>query len=96
MLSAVTAERPTQSERDRAAVEEAADRLTHEQIAEAWTQSKLGHTGPMQRIQETFPLPPRAVYDDGPGIVLTFAAHGRTCIDLVSHPDSSIVSARHC
>lgn len=94
VLSAVTPSGPPGPNGNRAAVKEVADRLTHEEIADAWTQSKLGRTGPMRRIQETFPLPPRAVYDDGAGIVLD--GHGQNCVDFVSYPASSIVSARRC
>jgi hypothetical protein len=50
-LSANTAmtDRPTRSEEDRAAVEAAADRLTHRQIADAWTQTKLANGRPCMR-----------------------------------------------
>ena len=57
---------------------------------------KLGRAGPMQAIQATFPFPARTVYEDGPAVILVFAAHDRTCIDFRTRPDSSIVSARHC
>jgi hypothetical protein len=95
-LSFVTKPRATVSEKDRAAVEEAADRLTHKQIADAWTQTKLGNTRPMQDIKRTFPFPPRTVYEDGAAIILVFAGHNQTCIDFRTQPDEGIVSARHC
>jgi hypothetical protein len=95
-LSAVTAERPTQLEKDRAAVEQAADRLTHPQIADAWTQTKLGHPEPLADIKRTFPLPTRTIYEDGPGIVLVFTGHNQTCVDFVSRPQASIVRSRRC
>ena len=79
-----------------AAIEAAADRLTHTQIADAWTQTKLGNHQPLQDIQRAFPFPARTIHEDGPGIILVFAAHGQTCIDFVSHPQESIVSARRC
>src|SRR2546423_13587605 len=84
-LVAIIALRPTigprqsRSEKDRAAVEVAADRLTHQEVADAWAQSKLGNTRPMERIQKTFPLPARAVHEEGTGIVLTFTGHNETC-----------------
>jgi len=95
-LSAIPAARPTRSERGRAAVEAAADRLTHQQILKAWTQTKSGDPQPLEDIKQTFPFPARTIYEDGPGLVLVFAGHDQTCIDFVSHPQESIVSARHC
>jgi hypothetical protein len=77
-------------------VEAAANQLTHQQIADAWTQMKLGNARPMQDIKRTFPFPPRTVYEDGSGIVLVFASHDQTCIDFVSHPQESIVKSRNC
>lgn len=84
------------TERERAAVEAAAGQLTHQQIADAWSQTKLGNTQPLNDIQQTFPLPVRTVREAGVGIVFTFTGHGTTCIDFVSQPDSSIVTARGC
>ncbi len=84
------------TERERAAVQAAADQLTHQQIAEAWTQTKLGNGRLLAEIERTFPLPVRTVQEDGGGIVFTFLGHDTTCIDFVSRPDSSIVTARRC
>ena len=95
-LSFVTKSRPTVSEKDRAAVEEVADRLSHGQIAAAWTRSKVGDTGPMQAIKQVFPFAARTVYEDGAAIILVFAGHNDTCIDFVSQPDASIVRTRRC
>jgi hypothetical protein len=82
--------------RERAAVEAAATQLTHQQIADAWTQATLGNTQPLKDIQGTFPFPVRTVYQEGAGIVLTFVGHQETCIDFVSQPASSIVTAHRC
>ena len=82
--------------RERAAVEAVADRLTHQQIVDAWNQATLGNAGPLKDIQGTFPLPVRTVHQEGPGIVLTFRGHQETCIDFVSQPDRSIVTAHRC
>jgi hypothetical protein len=84
------------TERERAAVQAAADQLTHQQIAEAWTQATLGNAQPLKDIQGAFPFPVRTIHQDGPGIVLTFIGHKETCIDLVSQPDISLVTARRC
>jgi hypothetical protein len=94
-LSFIIKPRPAQAERDWAAVEMAADRLTHQQIADAWTQMKLGNARPMQDIKRTFPFPPRTVYEDGAAIILIFVGYSQTCIDFRTQPDGSIVSARH-
>jgi hypothetical protein len=84
------------TERERAGVEAAAARLSHPQIAGAWTQAKLGNSGPLSELRRVFPLPLRATYEDGAGIVLTFAGHDQTCIDLVSGPNGSSVTSRRC
>jgi hypothetical protein len=84
------------TERERAAVQAAAAGLSHPQIAEAWTQAKLGNSGPLGEILRVFALPLRATSEDGGGIVLTFAGHDQTCIDLVSWPTSSTVTSRRC
>jgi hypothetical protein len=84
------------TERERAAIEAAAAGVTHPQIAEAWAQMKRGNPGPLGDIERVFPLPRRASYEEGTGIVLTFAGHDETCIDLVSEPARSTVRARDC
>lgn len=88
--------RPSRADQDRAAVEAAADGLTYEQIAAAWTQTKLGNSAPFHDLQRTFPFPARTVYEDGASIVLVFAGHNQTCVDFISAPQSSIVHTRHC
>jgi hypothetical protein len=84
------------TERERVAVEAAAAQLTHQQIADAWTQAKLGNRQPLVEIQQSFPLPVRTVHENGTGIVFTFLGHDTTCVDFVSQVDSSIVTARRC
>jgi len=84
------------TERERAAVEAAADQLTHQQISDAWSEATLGNAQPLKDIQGTFPFPVRTVHHEGSVIVLTFRGHEETCIDLVSQPGSSIVVAPRC
>ncbi|MCA1845328.1 MAG: hypothetical protein LC792_19465 [Actinobacteria bacterium] len=84
------------TERERAAVQAAGDRLTHAQIAAAWTQMKLGRGAPLHEIERAFPLPSRSVHQEGAAVVLTFIGHNATCIDFVSRPDTSTVGSRHC
>jgi len=84
------------TERERAAVEAAASRFTHQQIADAWTQIKLGNGAPLSDIKQSFPLPAWQVREEGAGIVFTFLGHGTTCVDFTSQPDRSVVTAHHC
>ena len=84
------------TERERLAVEATAGRLTHQEIADAWAQAKLGDSQPLKTIQQMFPLPVRTVHENGAGIVFTFLGHGTTCLDFVSQLDGSIVTAHRC
>ena len=84
------------TERERAAVEAAAAQLTHQQIADAWAQATLGNAQSLRDVQGMFPFPVRTVHQDGSAIVLTFLGHEETCIDFVSQPAGSIVSAHRC
>ena len=84
------------TERERIAVEAAAGRFSHQQIADAWTQAKLGDSQPLKEIQETFPLPVRTVHESGVGIIFTFLGHDTTCVDFTSQLTGSIVTSRRC
>ena len=84
------------TERERVAIEAAAGRLTHQEIADAWVQAKLGNSQPLKAIQQTFPLPVRTVHEDGSGIVFTFLGHETTCVDFASHLDGRTVTAHLC
>jgi hypothetical protein len=84
------------TERERAAVEAAASHFTHQQIADAWIQTKLGNGQALSEIKQSFPLPARSVHEDGPGIVFTFLGHGTMCVDFTSQPDRRTVTARRC
>jgi hypothetical protein len=84
------------TERERVAVEAAAGQFTHEQIADAWTQTKLGNSRSLLEIEHAFPLPVRTVHEDGAGIVFTLQGHQETCIAFVSQPDSTTVKAHRC
>jgi hypothetical protein len=84
------------TERERTDVHAAAGNVTHRQIAEAWAQTKVGNPVPLDDIKRVFPLPLRAASRQGAGIVLTFAGHDDTCIDLVSLPNVARVTSRRC
>lgn len=82
--------------REVAAVRAAGSLLTHQQIADGWTQTRLGNSGPLEDLERTFPLAARTVQEEGPAVVITFAGHNGTCIDFISRPDAAITQARHC
>jgi hypothetical protein len=84
------------TERERVAVEAVASQLSHLEIADAWTQAKLGNTEPLKAIQGAFPLPVRTVHENGTSIVFTFLGHDTTCIDFVSQLVGNTVTARRC
>ena len=84
------------TERERTSTESAAAAVPHIRIADAWAQSKLGNSGPLSEIARSFPLPLRSTSEDADGIVLTFAGHDETCIDLVSRPAATTVTSRDC
>jgi hypothetical protein len=84
------------TERERAAIQAAAGGVTHQQVSDAWTQTKLGNSVPLTQIERRFPLPIRATYEAEGGIILTFAGHSQTCIDFLSLPTTQTVTARAC
>jgi hypothetical protein len=84
------------TERERAAIQTAAAGVTHGQIADAWMQFKLGNAIPLHEIERAFPLPVRTTHEAGGGIVLTFAGHGGTCVDLESRIVGATVTSRRC
>ena len=57
VLSAFTGEHPTRTEEDRATIEAVADQYIHQQIADAWTQMKLGNARPLEWIKGDLPSP---------------------------------------
>jgi hypothetical protein len=82
--------------RDRAALQVAADYLTHDQIADAWSQASLGATAALTGIADAVDLRYVTGHEEGEAIILTFAAHEARCLDLVSTPDANAVETRHC
>ncbi len=84
------------TERERATVEAAATQFSHQQVADAWTQTKLGKGQLLFAIKQAFPLPVRTIHEAGGGIVFTFQGHDSTCIDFLSQPASRLVTARRC
>jgi hypothetical protein len=84
------------TERERVAVGAATVQFTHDQIAEAWTQAKVGDPQPLLAIEHAFPLPVQTVHEAGAGILFTFIGHEETCIDFLSLPDGRSVTARGC
>jgi len=82
----------TRIKKDRKVVERAAGRFGYDQINEAWGQSKQADPAPLESITGTVKL--RFVggrEQAGSVVVLTFASHRGTCLDLVSSPIGNTV-----
>jgi hypothetical protein len=84
--------------KDRAAVEAAAHTLRYDDVAAAWTSTKLGDTTALSRLQARIPVRSLAVHEDDGAIILVFESGGsrRVCIDLLARPAANTVRTRHC
>ena len=85
--------------RDRAAVEAAARTLSYDDLAAAWTATKLGDTAALRAIQAQVPVRPLAAHEAAGGIILVFASHNASravCLDLIAYRDGSTVRTRRC
>lgn len=82
--------------RERLAVQAAADHLTHEQIADAWMQARLGATAALTVITEAVELRYLSTHQEDDAIILTFAGRAGRCVDLVSRPEGNAVEPRGC
>jgi hypothetical protein len=80
----------------RRVVQTAADQLSYRAVSEAWTQMKLGNPAPLDTIRHGVSLRYLATHEEDNAVILTFAGHGRTCVDLVSQPATNAVRTRHC
>jgi len=80
----------------RQVVQAAADQLTYGAVSAAWTQMKLGNPGPLATISHGVALPYLATHEEADAVILTFAGHGGTCVDLVSQPATNAVRTRRC
>jgi hypothetical protein len=83
-------------ERERRAVQTAADHLTHEQIADAWRQAQVGATAALAAITDAVGVRYRAAYQDDDAIILVFQRGNGRCLDLASRPGGNTVKARDC
>jgi hypothetical protein len=93
-LAAVSHHAGGQGTHARHAVEAAAHRLTYQQLADAWNQTKLGDTAALTTIRQGVPLRYLATHQEGDAIILTFASRAGACVDLVARPDSTVVRDR--
>jgi hypothetical protein len=85
----------TRMKKDRKLVEAAARRFGYPAISDAWAQSKLDNPVPLGAITGAVPLRYMGGHDQaGSVVVLTFASHRATCLDLVSSPIGNIVRRR--
>jgi hypothetical protein len=83
-------------ERSRDLVETAAAQFTHLAINDAWMQMKLGNAVPLDALRQSVALRYLATHEDGDAVILTFAGHRNTCVDLISRPLANTVETRHC
>jgi hypothetical protein len=82
----------TRIKKDRKVVEAAAGRFGYDAINDAWARSKQADPAPLDTIRGVVPL--RYVggrEQAGSVVVLTFASHRGTCLDLVSSPIGNTV-----
>jgi hypothetical protein len=85
--------------KDRAAVEAAARSLTYDEIAAAWTATKLDDGASLNAIRARVGVRPLAAHEAAGGIVLVFASHdaSRTiCLDLIAYQQGNTVRTRPC
>ncbi len=86
----------TRVRKDREIVETAAGGLSYQAINDAWIQTILANPTPLRAITSTVPLRYVAAHEQaGTVVILTFAAHRSTCIDLISSPFANTVRTRH-
>lgn len=81
---------------DQELVETAARRLSHQAIADAWSEIRRGNAAPLDAIKEQVPLGFRAAHDRGDSVILTFGGTRGGCVDLVSSPATMTVRGRRC
>lgn len=85
----------TRVKKDRKVVEAAARRFGYPAISDAWAQSKQANPAPLGTLTGTVSLPYVGGREQGGSVVvLTFASHRGTCLDLVSSPIGNTVRRR--
>jgi hypothetical protein len=82
----------TRIKKDRKVVEAAAGRFGYDAINDAWVRSTQADPAPLDTIRGAVPLRYVGGRDQaGSIVVLTFASHRGTCLDLVSSPIGNTV-----
>lgn len=84
------------AEEARKVVKAAAVRFPPGAISDAWTRAQAGDTAPLHAIRQGVGLPYLDSRRDGDAIILSFAAQGGRCVDLVSRPDKNRIRTRDC
>lgn len=85
----------TRVRKDRELVEAAARQFGYDTINQAWTQIRVGNPAPLEAVKRAVPLPYVGAHERaGSVVVFTFAAHRRTCVDLLSSPIGNTVRTR--
>jgi hypothetical protein len=80
----------------RKVVKAAAVRFPPDAIREAWAKAGRGDTAAIHAIRQGVGLPYRSASEEDGAVVLSFAAEGGRCVDLVSRPDKNRVRTRDC
>ncbi len=83
-------------ERERLAVQTAPDHLSHDQIADAWMQARLGATAPLTALIDAVGVRYLSTRQEADAIILTFAGRAGHCVDLFSRPGGNSVATRTC
>jgi hypothetical protein len=96
VLAAVSHHAGGQATQARAVVQTAADRLTRQQIADAWTRAKLGNTTRLDDIIHGVGLRYRSTHQEDDAIILAFNGPAGRCVDLISRPEANTVRTRRC
>jgi hypothetical protein len=81
--------------RDVAAVEEAAGRLTYDEVSTAWTEFRLSRSTRFVDLHDSVAARWTTAYEDEGAIILVFRSED-TCVDLLVRPKVNTVRTRDC
>ena len=93
-LAAVSHHAGGQGTHARRAVQSAADRLSYQEVSDAWARVKSGDSSRLNGIVHGVGLPYRAVHQEGDAVILSFASREGVCVDLVARPAAKTVRTR--
>ena len=93
-LAAVSHHAGGQGTHARRAVRTAADRLSYQDVSDAWARVKAGDPSGLDGIVHGVGLPYRAAHQEGDAVILTFASREGVCVDLVARPAAKTDTTR--